>query len=80
MENKKCPYCGNALEEGTFCSRGWKYFLPSGEKEPRFYTNKAMNERKAISFPKDFFSLSIYSEEPCAYACRNCKFIMIPYE
>ena len=47
MNNQICPFCGCELEQGTFHSRGGNYFLPNGEKTPSFYTEKAMEKRKA---------------------------------
>ncbi len=55
MNNQICPYCGRELEQGTFHSRGGNYFLPNGEKTPSFYTEKAMEKRKAILLPPDPF-------------------------
>lgn len=55
MNNQICPYCGCELEQGTFHSRGGNYFLPNGEKTPSFYTEKAMEKRKAILLPPDPF-------------------------
>ncbi len=81
MENKKCPYCRDILEEGTFRYGGGGYFLPQGKKIPMFYMESAMNKQDAIRIPPFYFPLSLnFKEFPVAYACRNCKFIMIPYE
>lgn len=71
---KQCPYCGAAMEKGRFTGSGG--FLPDGEKYP--YTLFSWKKRRVIRLPygelfgeKDFL---------VAYACRQCKKIIIEYE
>lgn len=75
----KCPYCSNELEKGSFRSRGGNYFLPDGEKNPAFFSEKAFKKCRAIPLPPDFISYG-QPQYPLAYVCRNCKKIIISYE
>ena len=81
MKFRKCPNCGGEIEKGTFRSRGGNFFLPEGEKTPLWFTEKSMAKRNAIYLPPYFYeTLSITVEWPEAYACRNCKIVIFPYE
>lgn len=74
-----CPFCGKEMIKGTFRSRGKNYFLPDGQKLPIIYSVKAMAKRNAILLPPDFLNISDIGNWPIAYACPDCKKIIIDY-
>lgn len=74
-----CPFCENELIKGTFRSRGANYFLPDGEKIPKLYTAKSMAKSNAITIPPDILDISTTIDWPIAYACPDCKKIIIEY-
>ncbi len=79
MNLKKCPYCGENLEEGTLRNRGGNFFLPIDEKPPLTYSKKAMEKRGAILLPPESYSLEV-PKWPAAFVCRRCKMMIIPFE
>jgi len=79
MNDKQCKYCGGELEEGTFYGAG-SFFVPKGKKIPATYMKRSFDKQGAIRIPPFYFPLFAPKENPLAYACRNCKTIMIFYE
>ena len=79
MNEKQCKYCGGELEEGTFYGAG-SFFVPKGKKIPATYMKRSFDKQGAIRIPPFYFPLFAPKENPLAYACRNCKTIMIFYE
>ena len=82
MERKFCPYCGGQMEIGKLYSRGSNYYLPDGQKLPAWYSARALKKRNAIPLPPDPLGIQKPAdvEWPVTFACRNCKFLLIPYE
>lgn len=78
MDLKKCPYCGEKLEEGTLRGRGGNFFLPLDGKAPLTYSRKAMEKQGAVLLPPSNYSL--YPKRPTAFVCRGCKMILLPFE
>ena len=54
--------------------------VPKGKKIPATYMKRSFDKQGAIRIPPFYFPLFAPKENPLAYACRNCKTIMIFYE
>jgi len=77
-----CPYCNRKLTEGSLRSRGCNYFLPLGENVPLVFSEKALLKKNAIPLPPDPYSTELFMSEldyPKAFACSNCRKIIIEY-
>lgn len=76
----KCPWCNGELEKGTLRSNGGQYFLPEGQRpcRIRYYTKRYIEKADAIGLPPDPWT-SDGTNWPEAYACRNCRKIVISY-
>ena len=73
----KCPYCNGEMDEGEVRSKGYTYFLPTGETEPILHTKREMEKRNAVYIRTN--KTSIYAEYPNANICRQCSKIVIDY-
>ena len=74
----QCPFCGTEMIRGELKSRGGKYFLPDGHKEPRLYTEGSMKKVGAFMLPP--FPLDMPPHFPTAYWCNMCNKLLIDCE
>lgn len=67
-----CPWCGAELEKGTF--GGARYaFMKDGEEIPYPNPFKPLIENESGIY------IHNWSGKPVAYACRQCRKIILPY-
>ena len=77
-----CPYCGAEMKKGTLRSRGFQYFLPSGERDISLYTVRNVEKRGGIMLPPDPMGLELSRDNvdwPEAYVCEACRRLEIKY-
>lgn len=75
----KCPFCGGEMEEGRLISRGYNYFLPSGERPPWTVIppKSSLEKKNAVLLPPDRWEVP--PNWPQAHCCRKCRKILIDY-
>ena len=73
-----CPFCGEIMEEGTFCDRGGSYFLPAGETQPTLWTKRILERKHAVLLPPEPYGAP-FEPRSAAFWCRKCKKLLVDY-
>lgn len=82
----KCIWCGEPMERGHLFSGGRSMFLPENAKIPKRWTKKYMLKNNCIPLKPMLGDVNLEGRNgfddyyEIAYACRNCRKIVIPYE
>lgn len=78
---KRCPWCDGELEEGRYYSTAsGAHFLPKDAKRPSLLTRSSIEAKGGIATPPFVSVLGDGPSSMRAYACRQCKKIIIEYE
>ena len=73
-----CPWCGGALEKGTFHDRGDSFFLPAGKRPPMLISKKIVEKRGAVWLPPESFG-GVWAQRPAAFWCGACRKLLVDY-
>lgn len=88
MEQKvaiSCVWCGKPMEKGFLASRSPSMFLPEDTELPKLLFKKNIEASNCIPLKPMHGSINLegqdgfYDHFEIAYACRDCKKIVIPY-
>jgi len=74
-----CPRCKSEMKKGTLHGRGDNFFLPEGEKHPKFLTQKILERKHAVPLPPESFGGPFCEHWPVAFWCSGCKLLIADY-